>query len=175
MCRDIKVRTSGMTIAETMGWHPTGKTNRHISQVARRTLWHTSTVTRHLKWHAGLKWMLGITRASTDRVVGGAVSPTAEMTHMGMTIMEGMSNQTMGIVEVVHLLATGMAHFWEEEDYHLMGHQAHLEVPFLTWAPIRVTPITWARLAIGVRIIIIIGNTPTTSGDIPQETIDTLS
>ena len=34
---------------ETMGWHPTGKTDQHISQVTRRTLWHTSTVTRCLK------------------------------------------------------------------------------------------------------------------------------
>ena len=119
--------------------------------------------------------MLGIIRASVDRVVVGAVSLTVEMTHMGMMIMGGTSNQTMGAVEVVRLLATGMAHFWEEEDDHLAGCQAHLEVPPLTQAPIRATPpTTQARLAAGVRIIIIIGNTPTTSGDIPQETIDTL-
>ena len=121
-----------MTIAETMGWRPTGKTDRHISQVVRRTLWCTSTVTRHLKWRAGLKGTLGIIRASMDRVVVGVVSLTAEMTHMGMTTMGGTSNQTMGAVEVVCLLATGMAHFWEEEDDHLADRQAHLEVPPLT-------------------------------------------
>ena len=166
-----------MTIAETMGWHPTGKTDRHISQVARRTLWCTSMVTRCLKWCAGLKGTLGIIRASTDKVVVGVVSPTVEMTRMGMMTMGGTSNQTMGAVEAVRLLATGMTHFWEEEDNHLVGHQAHLEVPPPTRAPIRATPpTTQARLAAGVRIIIIIiGNAPTTSGDIPQETIDTLS
>ena len=120
--------------------------------------------------------MLGIIRASVDRVVVGAVSPMMEMTCMGMMTMGGTSNQTMGTVKAVCLLAIGMTHFWKEEDDHLMDHQAHLEVPPLTQAPIRATPpITQARLAIGVRIIIIIGNTPTTSGDIPQETIDTSS
>ena len=63
---------------------------------------------------------------------GRVVSLTVEMTCMRMTTMGGMSNQTMGAVEVVHLLATGMAHFWEEEDDHLVGHQAHLEVLPLT-------------------------------------------
>ena len=121
-----------MTITETMGWCPTGKTDQHISQVMRRILWYTSMVTRHLKWHTGLKGMLGIIRASADRVVVGVVSPMVEMTCMGMMKMGGMSNQTMGAVEVVHLLATGMAHSWEEEDDHLMGCQAHLEVPPLT-------------------------------------------
>ena len=86
-------------------------------------------VTRHLKWHARLKGTLGIIRASTDRVVVGVVSPTAEMTCMGMMTMGGMSNQTMGTMEVVCLLATKMAHSWEEEDDHLAGCQAHLEVP----------------------------------------------
>ena len=97
-------------------------------------------VIRRLKWHIGLKGMLGIIRVSVDRVVVGAVSPMVEMTHMGMMIMGETSNQTMGAVEVVCLLATGVAHFWEDEDNHLMGHQAHLEVPPLTRAPIRTTP-----------------------------------
>ena len=71
-------------------------------------------------------------QSQRGRVVVGAVSPTAEMTCMGMTTMGGMSNQTMGAVEAVYLLATGMAHFGEEEDDHLADCQAHLEVPPLT-------------------------------------------
>ena len=118
-----------MTMAETMGWHPTGKTDCHISQAMRRTLWLTSTVARHLKWCIGLKGTLGIIRASVDRVMVVAVSLTVEMTHMGMTTMEEISNQTMGKMEVVHLLATGMAHFCKEGDNHLVGCQAYLEVP----------------------------------------------
>ena len=37
MRKDVKVGTSGMTTAETMGWRPTWRTDQHTSQVVRRT------------------------------------------------------------------------------------------------------------------------------------------
>ena len=133
-------------------------------------------VTRRLKWHAGLKGMLGTIRASADKVVVGAVSPTAETTRMGMTMMEGTNAQVIGTAEAVCLLVIGMAHFWKEEVDHPMDRLVHQEVPPLTRVPTRaIPPITLARPTAGTITEIIMGNAPTTSGDIPQEMIDTLS
>ena len=100
----------------------------------------------------------------------------AEMTHMGMTMIEGMNNQVIGVAEAVCLLVIGMAHSWEEEVDHPGDRPVHQEVPPPTRVPIRaIPPITLARLTAGTITTIIMGNAPTTSGDIPQETIDTLS
>ena len=86
-------------------------------------------MTRCLKWHAGLKGTLDTTRASTDKVGVGVVSPTAETTRMGMTMIEGTNNQVIGTAEAVRLLVIGMAHFWEEEVDHPGDRPVHQEVP----------------------------------------------
>ena len=76
----------------------------------------------------------------------------------------------------VCLLVMGMAHSWEEEVDHPVGCLAHQEVPSTTQVPIRViSPLILVKLATGTIITIIMGNAPTTSEGIPQETIDTLS
>ena len=133
-------------------------------------------MTRHLKWRAGLKGTLDTTRASVDKMVVGVVSPTVETTRMGMTMIEGTNDQVIGTAEVVRLLVIGMAHSWEEEVDHPRDRLVHQEVPPPTRVPIRaIPPITLARLTAGTITTIIMGNTPITSGDIPQETIDTSS
>ena len=106
----------------------------------------------------------------------GAVSPTAEMTRMGMTMMERTNAQVIGTAEAVRLLVIGMAHSWEEEVGHPVDRLAHQEVPPPTRVPIgAIPPVTLARPAAGTITAIIMGNVPTTSGDIPQETTDTSS
>ena len=133
-------------------------------------------MTRCLKWRAGLKGTLDTIRASMDKVVVGAVSPTAEMTCIGMTMMKGTNAQVIGMAEAVRLLVIGMAHSWEEEVDHPVDHLDHQEVPPLIRVPIRaIPPITLAKLTAGTITTIIMGNAPTTSGDILQKMIDTLS
>ena len=120
--------------------------------------------------------MLDTIRASVDKVVVGAVNLTAEMTRMGMTMMEGTNAQVIGTVEAVRLLVIGMTHSWEEEVDHPVDRLVHQEVPPPTRVPIRaIPPITLARPTTEMITAIIMGNAPTTSGDIPQETIDTSS
>ena len=100
----------------------------------------------------------------------------AETTRMGMTMIEGTNDQVIGMAEAVRLLVIGMAHSWEEEVDHPGDRPVHQEVPSPTQVPIRaIPPITLARLTTGMITTIIMGNAPTTSGDIPQETIDTSS
>ena len=96
---------------------------------------------------------------------------------MGMTVIEGTNDQVIGMAEAVRLLVIGMAHSWEEEVDHPGDRPVHQEVPPPTRVPIRaIPPITLARLTAGMITTIIMGNrSPTTSGDIPQETIDTSS
>ena len=86
-------------------------------------------MTRRLKWRAGLKGTLDTIGTSADKVVVGAVSPTVEMTRMGMTMMEQTNAQVIGTAEAVRLLVIGMAHSWEEEVNHPMDHLVHQEVP----------------------------------------------
>ena len=120
--------------------------------------------------------MLDTIRASTDKVVVGVVSPTAEMTRMGMMMMERTNTQVIGTAEAVRLLVIEMAHSWEEEVDHPVDRLVHQEVSPPTRVPIGVIPpITLVRLTAGTITAIIMGNAPTTSGDIPQEMTDTLS
>ena len=89
---------------------------------------------------------------------------------MGMTMIEGTNDQVIGTAEVVRLLVIGMAHSWEEEVNHPRDHLVHQEVPPPTQVPIRaIPPITLARLTAGMITTIIMGNAPTTSGDIPRK------
>ena len=79
------------------------------------------------------------------------MSPTAEMTHMGMTMMEQMNAQVIGTAEAVCLLVIGMAHSWEEEVNHPVDCLAHQEVPPPTRVPIGATPpVTLARPTAGM-------------------------